>query len=527
MKRVVAYCRVSTDKDDQVNSLISQKKYFKEYIERNPDWELIDLYVDEGISGTNTKKRLAFNKMIIDAENNRFDLIVTKEISRFARNTLDSIFYTRKLKDLNIGVLFLNDNINTIEPDAELRLTIMSSIAQEESRKTSSRVKWGQKRRMEQGVVFGREMYGYDLNRGILSINIEEAEVVKLVYHKFINEGKGTHTIARELKEAGIQTKKRVKNWSNTVILRMLRNEKYVGDLKQKKTVTLNYLSHTKTMNKGEEDFVTIHDHHEPIIDKGMFERVQKELLRRKPSEESLSKHSNRYCFSGKIKCGFCGNSFVSRKKKNKDGTLYSAWKCGESAKNGSVHIDPYGVEVGCDGRQISNITLLQLMKQVVIDVNDDKTNIINSLKKVIADNIYGNDKSDNINIENEIEKINVKKQDLISLFLDGTISKSDLGLMNTKFDQDLNTLNHKLDFAEAQNNILKHQEEDLKKMVETITNIIDGENFDEEYYKKILEKIVVYDRNTVDVYICSLPKMTYNISGISPRNRGVISMPI
>ena len=158
--RVVAYCRVSTDSLDQQGSLESQKRYFTEYISRNPDWELAEVYVDEGITGTSTRKRRAFNQMMADAENRAFDLILTKEISRFARNTLDSIFYTRKLKDLGIGVVFVGDNINTLEPDAELRLTIMSSIAQEESRKTSDRVKWGQKRRMEQGVVFGRDLLG-------------------------------------------------------------------------------------------------------------------------------------------------------------------------------------------------------------------------------------------------------------------------------------------------------------------------------------------------------------------------------
>lgn len=223
--RVAAYCRVSTDSGDQANSLASQKSYFSQYIQRNPLWELTSVYADEGVTGTSTKKRHAFNRMIQDAEAHCYDLILTKEISRFARNTLDSIFYTRKLKELGIGVLFLNDNINTLDPDAELRLTIMSSIAQEESRKTSDRVKWGQKRRMEQGVVFGRSMLGYDVRGGRLFVNEPGAEVVRLIFHKFADEGKGTHIIARELREAGISTHSAIKNWSNTVILRALRNE--------------------------------------------------------------------------------------------------------------------------------------------------------------------------------------------------------------------------------------------------------------------------------------------------------------
>ena len=159
-KQVAAYCRVSTDHEDQANSFESQQRYFRQYIQHHPDWELYDIFADEGLSGTTTKKRKEFNRMIACAKNGEIDLILTKEISRFARNTLDSISYTRELKRRGVGVIFMNDNINTLDGDAELRLAILSSIAQEESRKTSERVKWGQKRQMEQGVVFGRSMLG-------------------------------------------------------------------------------------------------------------------------------------------------------------------------------------------------------------------------------------------------------------------------------------------------------------------------------------------------------------------------------
>ena len=250
-RKVAAYCRVSTDNEDQANSFESQQRYFRQYIERNPDWELYEIFADEGISGTNTKKRKEFNRMIACAKNGDFDLIITKEISRFARNTLDSIYYTRELKKHGVGVIFMNDNINTLDGDAELRLAIMSSIAQEESRKTSERVKWGQKRQMEQGVVFGRSMLGYDVEGGKMTINEEGAKVVRLIFHKFVNEGKGTHVIARELREEGISPM-RVKEWSNTVILRVIRNEKYCGDLVQKKTYTPDFLSHEKKYNRGQ-----------------------------------------------------------------------------------------------------------------------------------------------------------------------------------------------------------------------------------------------------------------------------------
>ena len=170
MIKVASYCRVSTDKDDQANSFEAQQRYFKEYIERQPDWELYDVYADEGITGTSTKKRAAFHRMIHDAHMGRFRLILTKEVSRFSRNILDTIAYTRELRQLGVGVLFMNDGINTLDPDAELRLSIMGSIAQEESRKTSTRVKWGQTRQMERGVVFGTSLLGYDVKDGKISI---------------------------------------------------------------------------------------------------------------------------------------------------------------------------------------------------------------------------------------------------------------------------------------------------------------------------------------------------------------------
>lgn len=189
-RKVAAYCRVSTDKEDQANSFASQRLYFKRYIENHLDWELYEIFADEGISGTNTKKRKEFKRMIDCAKNGDFDLILTKEISRFARNTLDSIYYTRDLKKHGVGVIFVNDNINTLDPDAELRLAILSSIAQEESRKTSERVKWGQKRRMEQGVVFGRSMLGYDVRNGKMYLNEDGAKIIRRIFHKFVREKK-------------------------------------------------------------------------------------------------------------------------------------------------------------------------------------------------------------------------------------------------------------------------------------------------------------------------------------------------
>ena len=278
-KKVAAYCRVSTEKTDQLHSFENQKRYFKEYIEQNANYELYAIYADEGITGTNIKDRISFKNMIEDAKNGKFDLILTKEISRFARNLLDSIYYTRELKRYGVGVLFMNDHIYTMDPDAELRLAIFATMAQEESRRTSERVKWGQKRQMEAGVVFGRSMLGYDVKNGRMHINEKGAETVRYIFHLYTEEGKGFTEIASILDAEGILPM-RAKKWNGTVIMRILKNEKYIGDLIQKKTYTPDYLSHEKKYNKGQEELVILRHHHTPIISEEVFEKAAKRMRR-------------------------------------------------------------------------------------------------------------------------------------------------------------------------------------------------------------------------------------------------------
>ena len=448
-RKVAAYCRVSTDNEDQANSFESQQRYFRQYIERNPDWELYEVFADEGISGTNTKKRKEFNRMITCAKNGDFDLIVTKEISRFARNTLDSIFYTRDLKKHGVGVIFMNDNINTLDGDAELRLAIMSSIAQEESRKTSERVKWGQKRRMEQGVVFGRSMLGYDVKDGKMYINEDGAKVVRLIFHKFVNEGKGTHVIARELREEGVKPM-RVKEWQNTVILRIIRNEKYCGDLVQKKTYTPDFLSHEKKVNLGQEEFVIIKDHHEPIISRELFDKANRILDEKSLSQEGKAKHSNRYPFSGKIKCGCCGRGYVARYKTRKDGSRYKAWRCLEAARHGSPHVDKAGNQVGCSGLSIRNEDAVRIMYLVTRSLKYNKEKITDNLLTII-------------------------KRIISSDLLNGML---------------------------------------VAKIKEAINELINGVEYEDDFYKEILDKMVVNDKDHIDVYLNMLPlKWSYTVA--------------
>lgn len=378
-----AYCRVSTDTDEQAGSLESQRIFFKEYIDRHEGWELAGVYYDEGISGTQTKKREGFNRMIEDALHHRINLILTKEVSRFARNTVDTLWYTRKLRDAGVGVIFIIDNIDTRQADGELRLTIMASMAQEESRKTSERVKWGQKRRMERGVVFGRDLMGYTVRNGKMEINEKEAPVIRAVFHKYTNEGKGTHVIAGELLKEGMMPKNSAV-WNPSVILRILRNEKYVGDLCQKKTITPDYLTHEKKQNHGEEEMVYLTDHHEPIIDRNLWNRTRDELKRRGVSEGEKIKYSSRYWCSGKLYCGLCGKHFVSRTKKLKNGKQYKAWRCYTAANHGAATISVDGNHSGCSNGSVNEQSLIVCMDYCIgcIPLNKEK------IKREILENI-------------------------------------------------------------------------------------------------------------------------------------------
>ena len=505
-KKVAAYCRVSTDNEDQANSFESQQRYFRQYIERNPDWELYAIFADEGISGTNTKKRKEFNRMIECAKNGDFDLIITKEISRFARNTLDSIFYTRDLKKHGVGVIFLNDNINTLDGDAELRLAIMSSIAQEESRKTSERVKWGQKRQMEQGVVFGRSMLGYDVKDGKMTINEEGAKIVRLIFHKFVDEGKGTHVIARELREEGIEPM-RVKEWQNTVILRVIRNEKYCGDLVQKKTYTPDFLSHEKKYNRGQEEFVIIKDHHEPIISRELFDKANHILDAKSLSQEGKAKHSNRYPFSGKIKCGRCGASYVARYKTRKDGSRYKAWRCYEAANHGRPHTDKAGNQVGCSGESIRNEDAIYLLYLVCRELKINRQKVVDNLTKtidaVMRIDLTGTSTSA---LSEKIEEAKKKRTGLIDLYTSGDIDKTEFTALRAKYDEDIEKLKSTMEGTRQQQTMILKQQELMTDIKNAIDELINGIQYEDEYYTQILDKMVINDKNNIDVYLKMLP---------------------
>ncbi len=505
---VAAYCRVSTDKDDQSNSFESQKLYFEEYIKRNPDWELYEIYADEGLTGTSTKKRNAFNKMIADAHLGKFNLILTKEVSRFARNTVDTLQYTRELKALNVGVYFALDNIDTLAPDGELRLTIMASLAQEESRKTSERVKWGQKRQMEKGVVFGRDMLGYDVVNGVLHMNEEGAKIVRLIFHKFVYEKKGTYTIARELREEGYKTITGNSIWTNTVILKVLRNEKYCGDLIQKKTITPDFLTHKKKYNHGEEELVILRNHHEPIVSREVWDMAQAELDKRSPSEEIKLRHSNRYPLSGKIQCGSCGNRFVSRTKKRKDGSVYKAWRCYESTQRGLPKTDPAGNQIGCSvNSQIRDEDFMLAIQKVIENLKVNKNIILNEVINVlkVVFSVGESKPLDKDAIQRKIENITTKSEKLLDLYLSEDLTKEQYSKKKEVYEKEIVELQRTLN-----DNLSDVNTYDVEQAILDVKNYLSdllyGREQDDIFYKTIIDKIVVYDRKHFDIYLNLLP---------------------
>jgi DNA invertase Pin-like site-specific DNA recombinase len=503
MKRVAAYCRVSTEQDDQLNSLENQKRYFEQYIGRNLDWQFCGLYVDEGISGTSAEKRADFMRMVADAETHKFDLLLTKEISRFARNTLDSIFYTRKLKDLGVGVYFMNDNINTLDADAELRLTIMSSIAQEESRKTSERVRWGHKRQMEKGVVFGACPLGYDLKNGKLTVNEAEAKTVRLIFDLYLS-GMGFMLVSKELANRGIPSPNGAERWKPNVVRRLLMNEKYTGVLKQRKFITVDYLSHKRKPNEGEEAVITVENNHAPIIDKETFDRVQKEIQRRKTATFEKSRYSNRHIWSGKVKCAFCNSSFKRRINNKKAQNQQIMWQCTEALKYGREKVNAQGQKIGCNCRAIHEKVLKDNFLAVLNTVIENKDLVVRELKTAVRQAI-----DDSPNMGNEIkevmaglEKIALRKSKLIDMHVDGLIRRSDFEKSFGQYDKQEQVLKKRLMSLDSENKIAQDLEQKLDAIDQTVETLVRLKEFGDSVCEEVLCKVIVEGREKMSFYL-------------------------
>lgn len=314
--RVAAYCRVSTDYDEQASSYETQVVHYKELIQKEPTWEFAGIYADDGISGTNTKKREQFNQMIAACKAGKIDLIVTKSISRFARNTIDCLKYIRDLKAINVAIFFEKENINTMDAKGEVLITIMASLAQQESESLSQNVKMGIQYRYQQGKVFVNHNHflGYTKDaQGNLVIEPAEAKVIKRIFYSYLN-GMSMKQIADSLKADGILTGGKTKNWQSSGVSRILKNEKYMGDALLQKTYTVDFLNKKRVKNNGIMPQYYVENDHPAIIPKPVFMQVQQLIKQRQNGITTKNgKHrrlNGKYCFSQIVFCGKCGDIF-------------------------------------------------------------------------------------------------------------------------------------------------------------------------------------------------------------------------
>lgn len=346
--RVAAYCRVSTTLEQQETSYEAQVSYYTEKIKSNPNWKLAGIYADDGKSATNTKKRDDFNAMIEDCMAGKIDMVITKSVSRFARNTVDSLLNIRKLKEKNVAVFFEKEGVNTLESTGELLITILSSQAQEESRNLSENTRWGLVRRFENGIVSvnHNKFLGYTKDKnGELVIVPEEAELVRRIFRLYL-EGKSIVEIKKILESDEITTVTGLTEWCPSVINKMLSNEKYMGDVLQQKTYTIDFLTKKRVKNAGIVPQYYIEDDHEAIIPKELFFRVQEEKTRRaslsktaaarraKEAKEK-SKYSSKYALTDIMVCRECGQPY-RRQIWSKYGLKSAVWRCENRLKNGT-----------------------------------------------------------------------------------------------------------------------------------------------------------------------------------------------
>ncbi|WP_373845116.1 recombinase family protein [Clostridium sp.] len=338
---MAAYCRVSTDQLEQLSSYEAQVSYYTTFINNNSKYEFAGVFADEGISGTNTKKREQFNKMIEDCKAGKIDVIITKSISRFARNTLDCLNYVRMLKELGIGVIFEKENINTLDAKGEVLLTILSSLAQDESRSISENSTWGIRRKFEQGKVTVNytKFLGYDKGEdGTLVINQKQAKIVRRIFKDYL-DGKGTNRITRELEKEGVPNWNNKVKWYESSIRKMLSNEKYKGDALLQKTYTVDFLTKKRVENNGEIPQYYVEESHPAIIDKETWEAVQLEMERRKAFAKKYGIVKLDYAtvdnpFAGRVICGHCGSVFGRKVWNSTDERLRRVvWRCNKKYK--------------------------------------------------------------------------------------------------------------------------------------------------------------------------------------------------
>lgn len=454
--RVAAYCRVSTAKDEQLESLDAQKEHYENYIKGNLEWEFAGLYYDAGISGTKKERRQGLLSMITDCEHGKIDFIITKSISRFARNVTDCLELVRKLLTLGISIYFEKENLDTGSMESELMLSILGSLAENESISISENEKWSIRKRFQNGTyVISYPPYGYKNIDGEMVVVPEQAEIVKEIFAEVL-AGKGTHTIATALTKRGVPSKKGGR-WYAETVARLIGNEKYTGDALFQKTYTDS--SFNRHVNYGEQDMYLVKEHHEAIITHDDFEKANEVLEQRgkeKGIEKQSTKYQNRYAFSGRIKCAECGSSFKRRIRYQTKGT-YVVWCCSNHIKNIRECSMEYIIDEAVKKAFVTMMNKLVFGHQVILKP------LLKSLQSV-------NDKdkfSEIQDIESRIEK-NIEQRQVLT------------SLMASKYLEPV--------LFNKENNKLTMEAEVLRKEKENLMRSIGGDRTKAEELQKLIK---------------------------------------
>lgn len=444
--RVTFYARVSTDKDAQLNSLENQIQYYTELIQSKPAWTYIPGYIDEGISGTSTKKRDSFLRMIQDAKSGQFDFIVTKEISRFSRSTLDSIHYTQELLEYNVGVLFQNDGINTLDSDSEFRLTIMAGVAQDEVRKLSERLKFGFHQAIKNGHVLGNDtLWGYNKQDCVLTVNEQEAAIIRRIFDLYANQQLGIRKISQKLYEEGI-TSRKGNPFNELTIRHILCNPKYKGWYCAGKSKTLDYRSKRKIF-LDESQWIMYPDPSIPaIVSESLWDRANrlyKQRRQRTLTHQGPSPFQNRYPYSGKILCEIHNASYHRDVLKSSKGEK-EIWLCRIYRKKGKA---------GCSSPQVSTAELNQVMAYIFNQLVPEKDKIIEFVLQIILAAFKGQTYHDRLlSLEKQADAIGGKKERLLEMSVEGALSITEFKEWNDNYNQ-------KLRLLEEQRQELLHEE--------------------------------------------------------------------
>lgn len=482
--RVAAYCRVSTDSEEQETSYEAQVQHYTDYIRSKPDWDFVEIYADDGISGTNTRKRDEFNRMIADCEAGKIDMIITKSISRFSRNTLDCLKYTRKLKALNIAVFFEKENINTLDSKGEVLLTIMASLAQQESESLSANVRMGIQFRNQQGKVQVNHNWflGYTKDsEGNLVIDPAQAEIVRRIYREYL-EGASFLQIKRSLEADGIENGAGHKKWHESNIQQILTNEKYIGDALLQKTYTVSILDKKRAANNGEMPKYYVEGSHEAIIDRDVFMKVKAEIARRANLNPDGKRrvYSSKYALSGMVFCGHCGDIY-RRVKWNNRGCKSTVWRCVSRVLKGKMDFD-------CPARTVKEEVLQGAIVTAVNDAYARRNAVISLLKTNIQETVFDDLEAKIAAIDEQLAKL---QQQMVDNSGDNALVE-ELGLQIDDLRGDrqdiLAEAAERTDLQARMNDMIAF----LEEMPATVTE------YSEALTRRLVDRITIFDEKIV-----------------------------